>query len=118
MTDRVGRWSTWQVGQLGCTVAKVARKLGCEWPTVNDTVIANGSAMAEDPIRTGSTKPRRLAWTRSCSVGGPLRPHEFAMSIVDVNPARPAQLLDVGEGRSAAGPSSGASSMLSREECG
>jgi transposase len=40
MTDRAGRWATRQVGKLGRTVAEVARDLGCDWHTVNDTVIA------------------------------------------------------------------------------
>ena len=37
MTDRAGRWVTFQVGRLGRTVAEVARELGCDWHTVNDT---------------------------------------------------------------------------------
>src|SRR3989304_10002542 len=45
MTDRAGRWVTFQVGRLGRTVAEVARELGCDWHTINDPVIAYGEAV-------------------------------------------------------------------------
>ncbi|MGI8791727.1 MAG: transposase family protein, partial [Acidimicrobiales bacterium] len=40
MTDRAGRWVTEQVGRWGRTVNEVAVELGCDWHTINDTVIA------------------------------------------------------------------------------
>lgn len=40
MTDRAGRWVTEQVGRHGRTVNEVAVELGCDWHTINDTVIA------------------------------------------------------------------------------
>jgi transposase len=104
MTDRAGRWATWQVGRLGRTVAEVARELGCDWHTVNDTVIAYGSALLDDPDRIGSVSALGLDETLFCRRGERHR-QEFATSIVDVSPGRPAQLLDVVEGRSAAGAS-------------
>ena len=48
MTDRAGRWVTEQVGRHGRTVNEVAAELGCDWHTVNDTVIAYGTALVDD----------------------------------------------------------------------
>ena len=36
LTDRAGRWATFQVGCHGRTVAEVAADLGADWHTVND----------------------------------------------------------------------------------
>ena len=49
MTDRAGRWVTEQVGRHGRTVNEVAGELGCDWHTVNDTVIAYGTALDRRP---------------------------------------------------------------------
>ena len=43
MTDRAGRWVTEQVGRRGRPVTDLARELGCDWHTSNDTVIAYGT---------------------------------------------------------------------------
>ena len=48
MTDRAGRWVTEQVGRYARTVNEVASELGCDWHTVNDTVIAYGDALVDD----------------------------------------------------------------------
>jgi hypothetical protein len=48
LTDRAGRWVTFQVGKHGRTVNEVASDLGCDWHTVNDAVIAYGSVLADD----------------------------------------------------------------------
>lgn len=54
MTDRAGRWACEQVGRLGRTVAEVARELGCDWHTVNDAVVAYGTALVDgDTDRIG-----------------------------------------------------------------
>jgi transposase len=53
LTDRAGRWATIQVGRWGRTVNEVAGDLGCDWHTVNDTVIAYGTALVDDPDRIG-----------------------------------------------------------------
>jgi transposase len=42
MTDRAGRWVTEQVGRHGRTVNEVALELGCDWHTINDTVLVSG----------------------------------------------------------------------------
>jgi hypothetical protein len=73
MCDRAGRRATVQVGRLGRSVAEVARELGCDWHTVNDTVISYGTAPLDDPGRIGVTTvlgldetllPRRGHWHR------------------------------------------------------
>ena len=104
MTDRAGRWATVQVGMLGRTVAEVARELGCDWHTVNDTVIALGTALVDHPDRIALiVEALGLDETLFVRCGERHR-QEFVTSIVDVSPGRPAQLLDVVAGRSAAGP--------------
>ncbi len=54
MTDRTGRWATFQVGAHGRTVSEVAADLGCDWHTVNDAVIAYGRRLVDDPDRLGT----------------------------------------------------------------
>ncbi|MST31252.1 ISL3 family transposase [Acidimicrobiaceae bacterium USS-CC1] len=104
MTDRAGRWATWQVGRLGRTVAEVARELGCDWHTVNDTVLSYGTALVDHPDRIAAVvEALGLDETLFCRRGERHR-QEFVTSIVDVSPNRPAQLLDVVAGRAASGP--------------
>ena len=70
MTDRAGRWVTFQVGRLGRTVAEVARELGCDWHTINDTVIAYGEALIDDdPGRIGEVTALGLDETLFCRSG-------------------------------------------------
>lgn len=100
MTDRAGRWVTEQVGRNGRTVSEVARELGCDWHTINDTVIAYGTALVDDdPDRIGAVTALGLdevLFVRH----GPWRTQAWSTSIVDVDRG---QLLDVIGGRSAAG---------------
>jgi transposase len=85
-------------------VAEVARELGCDWHTVNDTVIAYGSALVNDADRIpAEVAALGLDETLFCRRGRWRQ--EFATSMVDVSRGRPAQLLDIVEGRSAVGPS-------------
>jgi transposase len=102
MTDRAGRWVTVQVGREGRTVAEVARQLGCDWHTVMDAVIAYGTPLVEDPHRIGPVTALGLDETLFARTGK-WRTQRWCTSIVDVG--RPAQLLDVVAGRTAAGPS-------------
>jgi transposase len=106
MTDRAGRWVTYQVGKLGRTVAEMARELGCDWHTVNDAVIAYGQALIDgDDGRIGDVCALGLDETLFCRLGE-WRIQHWCTSIVDVSAASGgAQLLDVVAGRSAAGPS-------------
>jgi transposase len=101
MTDRAGRWVTEQVGRHGRTVNEVALELGCDWHTVNDTVIAYGTALVDDdPGRIGEPTALGLDETLFVRVG-PRHRQVFATSIVDV---RAGKLLDVVPGRSAVEP--------------
>jgi transposase len=102
MTDRAGRWVTVQVGREGRTVAEVARELGCDWHTVMDAVAAYGTPLIEDPDRIGPVTALGLDETLFARTGR-WRTQLWCTSIVDVG--RPAQLLDVVPGRTAAGPS-------------
>ncbi|MEA2002595.1 MAG: ISL3 family transposase, partial [Actinomycetota bacterium] len=100
LTDRAGRWVTFQVGNHGRTVNEVAQDLGCDWHTVNDAVIAYGTQLVDDPDRIGDVTALGLDETLFCRVGW-WRTQAWSTQIVDVGKGR---LLDVVEGRKAAGP--------------
>ena len=99
MTDRAGRWVTEQVGRHRRSVNELAIELGCDWHTINDTVIAYGTPLVEDPDRIGSVEALGLDETLFARLGR-WRTQNWSTSIVDV---RRGQLLDVLEGRSSAG---------------
>ena len=101
LTDRAGRWATEQVGRRGRTVSEVATELGCDWHTLNDTVIAYGAQLVDDPGRFGEVAALGLDETLFCRRGR-WRQQHWCTSVVDVGRA---QLLDVVEGRDASGPS-------------
>jgi transposase len=101
MTDRAGRWVTEQVGRWGRTVNEVAVELGCDWHTINDTVVAYGTALVDDdPDRIGTVSALGLDETLFVR-RGPWRRQEWCTSIVDVRAGR---LLDIVAGRSASEP--------------
>lgn len=100
LTDRAARWATEQVGRFGRTVNEVAVELGCDWHTVNDTVIAYGLPLVEDPARIGEPIAVGLDETLFCREGR-WRRQRWCTSIVDVEAGR---LLDVVPGRNAAEP--------------
>ena len=61
--DRIGPthddrscWVTEQVGRNGRTVNEIADELGCDWHTINDTVIAYGTPLIDDPARIGNVE--------------------------------------------------------------
>ena len=95
MTDRAGRWVTVQVGRYGRTVTEVADELGCDWHTINDTVIAYGTVLVDDDERIGSVTAVGLDETLFAR-RGPFRVQHWSTSIVDVQAGR---LLDVVPGR-------------------
>ena len=53
ITDRAGRWATFQVGFHGRSVTEVAADLGCDWHTVMDAVVHYGTPLIDDPDRIG-----------------------------------------------------------------
>ncbi len=98
ITDRAGRWATFQVGNHGRAVSEVAKDLGCDWHTVMDAVVHHGRALIDDPKRIGITTAVGLDEVLFCRVGK-FRHRAWSTQVVDV--AR-GQLLDVVPGRDAA----------------
>ena len=101
MSDRAGRWVTEQVGRYARSVNEIAVELGCDWHTVNDTVIAYGTALVDDdPDRFGTVEALGLDEVLFARIGTWHR-QEFSTQIVDVGVG---QLLDVVPGRSSVEP--------------
>ena len=98
ITDRAGRWATFQVGRHGRAVSEVAADLGCDWHTVMDAVVEHGRALIDDPNRIGTTSAVGLDEVLFARIGR-FRHRVWSTQIVDV--AR-GQLLDVVPGRDAA----------------
>ncbi len=96
MTDRAGRWVTEQIGRFSRSVNELADELGCDWHTVNDTMIAYGTALVDDdPDRLGETDAVGIDEVLFVRLG-PWHTKQWATSIVDVRAGR---LLDVVPGR-------------------
>lgn len=100
LSDRAGRWATVQVGRHGRSVSEVAADLGCGWHPVMDAVAAYGQALVDHPDRFGDVSALGLDETLRCRLGE-WRRQQWTTQIVDVCAG---QLLDVVEGRTAAGP--------------
>jgi transposase len=101
MTDRAGRWITEQVGRSARTVSEVARELGCDWHTINDTLLAYGGALIDDdPSRYGAVEALGMDEVLFVRLG-PFHRQEFSTQFVDV---KAGQLLDVVRGRSGTEP--------------
>ena len=100
MTDRAGRWVTAQVGRCARSVNEVAVELGCDWHTVNDAVIAYGTALVDDPNRTCDVTALGLDEVVFARLGR-WRTLCWSTQLVDV---RRGQLLDVVAGRDSGGP--------------
>lgn len=82
LTTRCAKWVTEQVGR-GRTVADVARELGCDWHTVNDTVTVYGEALlAADTKRVTATTALGLDETSFVKRGHYRR--EYVTTIADV----------------------------------
>lgn len=99
MTDRAGRWVTAQVGRYGRPVADLVRELGCDWHTINDTVLVYGTPLVEDPNRIGTVEALGLDEVLFARQGR-WRTQAWSTQFVDVAAGR---LLDVIPGRTAAG---------------
>ena len=101
MSDRAGRWVTEQVGRHARSVNEIALELGCDWHTVNDTVVAYGTALVDDdPDRFGTVEALGLDEVLFARIG-PRHRQEFSTQIVDVAVG---QLLDIVPGRTGAEP--------------
>ena len=101
LTARAARWATRQVGRFARSVAEVAKDLGCDWHTVNDTVIAYGEALLEaDEHRFGTVAALGIDEVLMTRVG-PYHRQTFSTQLVDVDRG---QLLDVVPGRGSTEP--------------
>ena len=100
MTDRAGRWATFEVGKNGRTVAEVAEHLSCDWHTINDAVLAYGQALVDHPERFGDVSSLGLDEHLMVKIGERRR-QQFVTAIVDVDRG---QLLDVVPDRKAEAP--------------
>jgi hypothetical protein len=98
ITDRAGRWVTFQVGHHGRAVSEVAADLGCDWHTAMDAVNHHGRLLIDDPNRIGKTVAVGLDEVLFCREGK-FKHRLWSTQVVDV--AR-GQLLDVVPGRDAA----------------
>ena len=58
---------TEQVGRNGRTVNDVALELGCDWHTINDTVIAYGTVLVDDDPHRIATAWRARRCTGGCA---------------------------------------------------
>jgi hypothetical protein len=99
VTDRAGPWLTRQISENGRSVQEIADELGCDWHTVNDTLLRYSEALVDDDsTRFGVVEALGLdevLFVRE----GPYRRLCFSTQVVDV---KRGQLLDVVPGRSGA----------------
>jgi len=88
MTDRAGRWITEQIGRYARSVNEVATELGCDWHTINDTMVSYGTALIDDdPDRFGIVVALGLDEVLFVRIG-PWRREEFSTQLVDVKIGR------------------------------
>ena len=97
VTHRAGRWLTRQVGKYRRAVSVVAGELGCDWHTVNDTMIAYGRLLVEDPQRIGPVHAIGMDETLFNRTGV-YRTQQWTTTFADVAGNR---LIDIAEGKDA-----------------
>ena len=95
LTRRAALRVTEDVGRRGRTVNEVANELGCDWHTINDTVMSYGAVLLEHPRRFCEVEALGLDETAFVRAA-PYRTMTFVTSIVDVGSG---QLLDLVQGR-------------------
>jgi len=95
LTRRAALRATEDVGRKGRTVNEVADELGCDWHTINDTVVAYGEVLVDHPDRFAEVHALGLDETAFVRAA-PYYRTNFVTSIVDVERG---QLLDVVPGR-------------------
>jgi transposase len=101
LTSRAARWVTEQVGRHARSVNEMAGELGCDWHTVNDTVVAYGEALLEaGSQRFGAVSALGLDEVLMVRLGS-FHTQQFSTQMVDV---RRGQLLDIVPGRRSAAP--------------
>ncbi len=97
VTHRAGRWLTEQVGRFRRAVSAVAGELGCDWHTVNDTVLAYGQLLVDDPDRIGEVSALGMDETLF-NHSGAYRTQQWATTFADVAGHR---LIDITQGKDA-----------------
>jgi hypothetical protein len=95
ITDRAGRWATFQVGRHGRSCQWSQRDPGCDWHTVMDAVVHYGTPLSEDPNRIGDVTAIGLDEVLFCR-SGLFKRRAWSTQVVDV--AR-GQRLDIVPGR-------------------
>lgn len=95
VTQRAGRWLTEQVGRYRRAVSVLAAELGCDWHTVNDTVVAYGQLLVDDPGRIGQVSALGMDETLFNRTGA-FRQQRWATTFADVGGHR---LIDITEGK-------------------
>ena len=95
VTHRAGRWLTEQVGRFRRAVSVVAAELGCDWHTVNDTVIGYGKLLVDDPDRIGAVSALGMDETLFTRAGA-YRAQQWATTFADVGGHR---LIDITQGK-------------------
>ena len=99
LTDRAGRYATRALGHDGRSVNEVAREFGCDWHTINDAIVAYGSALIDHPDRFDDVAALGLDETAFVRLAPYFRTN-FITSIVDVGTG---QLLDIVKARGGQG---------------
>jgi len=101
LTPGAARWVTLQVAEHARSVNEVAGKIGGDWHTVIDTVVAHGEALLDaDNDRIGEVAALGFDEVLMVLIGHYHHQH-FSTQLVDI---RVAQLLDIVSGRSSAEP--------------
>ncbi len=100
LTRRAALQASDDVGRKGRTVNEVAEELGCDWPTVNDTVVAEGTALVDHPERFVEVDALGLDETAFVREAPTYRA-DFVSPIFDVGRG---QLLDLVPGRGGEAP--------------
>jgi hypothetical protein len=77
LSARAGRWVTEQVGRHARTVKEIAVELGCDGHTINDTVVAYGTALVEQKDRFGTVEALGLDEVLFARIG-PWHRQEFS----------------------------------------
>jgi len=97
LTTRASMEATRQVGELGRSVAEVARELGVCWWTVMDAVVVFGTPLVEDP---GRVKRVRAMGIDETNYQAATREHPtiYATGLVDLDRR---QMIDMVEGNAA-----------------
>ncbi|HEX2297202.1 MAG TPA: transposase [Pseudonocardiaceae bacterium] len=101
LTERARAWALEQVGVDDAAVSRVAEALGVAWWTIMSLVIERGAPLLADPDRLAAVDAVGVDETSFLRATG-THPTLFATGITALTPGRPARLLDVVDGRSAA----------------